>query len=133
MVTLSNENSQTLQTRTRTPTYDDYENEFLRSKVELSNLASVGSSHSDLLQLLLSESCPNNLPYRKIELTDLNDACPELDIPFPIMHTHNLQLTDIIPLDINDICDEEMENHQLLRPSVRLLARFGECRVIVCM
>ena len=94
--------------------------------VDVSTRIAAAEGCSDTLQSLLSESSPRSLSSHNVKFDEVAKAVPALDSAFPIMHTHNLQLTDLIPHQVASTDEPKLEARNLLRPSVRLLARIGK-------
>ena len=68
----------------------------------------AAENRSDTLQLLLAESRPRSLLSHNVEFDEVAKAVPALDFAFPIMHTHNLQLTDLIPHQVASTDDPKL-------------------------
>ena len=97
--------------------------------VDMPTRIEAAENRSDALQLLLSESRSCSLLSQNVKFDEAAKAVPAFDSPFSIMHTHNLQLTDLIPHHFVSTDDPSFEVRDSFRPSVRLLAKIGKIYV----
>ena len=97
----------------------------VKEPIDMEGLCKNCRPGDNTLETLLSQAFPQHCHESGVNESFSYLGEPMYDVSFPVMHSYNLQLSNVIASNLCKNVETRSENGHHLRPSTRLLAKIG--------